>query len=114
MTASERTSKGQGLSGHILERLEDYAEEHPEATEYRISSELEAEQILLAMAATIKHTSSSIRNKMDKSLYLEIANKYRVAVIGGKALETFRAMTEEDQLELYGLKLTVTNIVQLN
>ena len=98
-------------AGHILERIEQYAEDHPDATEYIIHDELEAEQLLLAMAATIKLTAKSVRNAMDKTLYLEIANKYRKAVIQQKALETFRAMTEDDQLELHGLKLLAPTII---
>ncbi len=116
-TASEKTSSAPADSDHILERLEalsiQYQEERRPESEfvYQIQGEEEAAQILLAMAATIKHTADGVRNKMDLALYLQIAADYRKAVIQGKALETFREMTDDDQLEIYGLKLSARRIM---
>lgn len=116
-TASGKTSSAPAASDHILERLEalsiQYQEECRPASEfvYQIQGEEEAAQILLAMAATIKHTADGIRNKMDLALYLQIAADYRKAVVQGKALQCFREMTEEDQLEIYGLKLSARRIM---
>lgn len=98
-------------TGHVLETMELWAAEHPMATEYVLTSELQAEQLLLAMAAVIAHTSKDIRNAMDKRMYLDIASQYRKAVIDQSALQLFQEMTEEDQLELYGLKITVRTIL---
>lgn len=114
-TASEKTSKNQGESDHVLERLEALADQYadecrPKPWIYLITDAEEASQILLAMAAVIKVTSKSVRNAMDKRTYLDVAAGYRKAVVTGQALQTFRNMTDEDQLELYGLTLTVPRI----
>lgn len=116
-TASEKTSKKAGESDHILERLEALGDKFDEECIptsdriYVIKNEEEAAQILLAMAATIKHTAEGVRNKMDLALYLQIARDYRKAVVDGKALETFRSMTDEDQLEIYGMRLEARRIL---
>lgn len=90
---------------HALAAIEAHAAAFPNATYYEITSELEAAQILLSMAAMIKQTAKSIRNPADKNTYREVASRYRAAVNQGKALQTFANMSEADQLELYGLKL---------
>lgn len=116
-TASEKTSKKAGESDHILERLEALGDKFdeecvpPSDRVYVIKNEEEAAQILLAMAATIKCTAEGVRNKMDLALYLKIGRDYRKAVVDGKALETFRNMTDEDQLEIYGMRLEARRIL---
>lgn len=106
MTASEKRSSALAQDTiHALAAIEAHAAAFPDATFYEITSELEAAQILLSMAAMIKQTAKSIRDPADKNTYREVANRYRAAVNQGKALETFANMTEDDQLELYGLKL---------
>lgn len=117
MTASEKTSKPAGASDHILERLEALGDQFDDDCipcsdrVYIIQDEEEASQILLAMAATIKHTAEGVRNVADKALYLGIARDYRQAVVSGKALETFRGMTEDDQLSIYGMRLEARRIM---
>ncbi len=119
MTASEKTSKQAGVSDHILERLEALGDQFDEDCipssdrVYVIQDEEEACQILLAMAATIKHTADGVLNVPDKALYLGIARVYREAVVSGRALETFRKMTEEDQLSIYGMRLEARRIMLL-
>ncbi len=115
-TASEKISNKAAASDHILERLEDLADQYanecrPKPWVYIINDEEEAAQILLAMAATIKHTAEAIHNQLDKSSYVRIARQYRRAVVHGHALQTFRDMTADDQLEIYGLVLTVPRIL---
>lgn len=110
MTASETTLKAQGPTGNVLERIEQYSVDQPEATEFYIYDELEAQQILLAMAAMIHETVGDVKHEMDREQYKEIARKYRKAVIDEKAMELFREMTEEDQLVILGLKLKAPNI----
>ena len=113
--ASGKTSSDQGESDHVLQRLEALADQYedecrPQPWVYIIRDAEEASQILLAMAAVIKLTAQSVRNAMDKQTYLDIAADYRLAVVRGEALQTFRHMTEQDQLTLYGLTLTVPRI----
>jgi hypothetical protein len=98
-------------SDHVLERIEQWAEENPEATEYILTGEDEAAQVLLAIAATIKLTARGIENQRDKALYMAHARRFRQRVVKGEALECFREMTEDDQLELYGKVLVAPRIV---
>ena len=113
-TASEKTSNDPAASSNILVRLEALADELAEAGEpmiYYLKDEEEAAHVLLAMAAMIKITAKDVRNATDKSVYVGIARSYRKAVRHGNALETFRKMTEEDQLEFAGLELRANRIV---
>ena len=106
MTASRKGSNALAQDTvHALAAIEAHAAAFPDATIYEITTELEAAQILLSMAAMIKRTAKDVANKMDRNTYLETASAYRRAVNRGKALSTFANMTEADQLELYGLKL---------
>lgn len=120
MTASKIRS-GQGASekrinelakqsGQILDKIQGYSLMNPDATFYEVQSELEAAQLLLAMAAMIKETKNAVKNKFDRATYEQVARDYRAAVQQGRALQKFRDMTEEDQLELYGLKLVARRV----
>ncbi len=97
-------------SGRILDKIEGYSLMNPEATFYVVESELEAAQLLLAMAAMIRLTAKDVTSKLDRAQYLKVAREYRKAVIDGQALNKFRDMTEADQLELYGLKLVAMRV----
>lgn len=112
--ASEKTSSALAQdTAKILDRLEEYALENPDETDYWIETELEAEQILLAMAAVIKQTIkiTPTLTSHDKQMMRDVANKYRHAVKQGQARQLFRDMTEHDQLELRGMRLRVREIV---
>jgi len=106
VTASPKTSNALAQdTAHALAAIEAHAAAFPDAEFYEITTELEAAQILLSMAAMIKKTAKSVNNAADRHTYLEVAANYRKVVNQGKALRTFGDMTEADQLELYGLKL---------
>lgn len=97
-------------TGKVLERLEAWVEENPGATEYWIETELEAEQILLGMAAVIHQTmlAPTDLTQHDRRTLQDMANRYRLAVSQGRGLQTFREMTDEDQLHFMGVRLRVT------
>lgn len=106
MTASDTPSSALAqATTHALAAIEAYAEAFPDETYYEVTTELEAAQILLSMAAVIKRTAKYVINDIDRSTYRAVASRYRSAVNQGKALKTFADMTEDDQLELYGLKM---------
>ncbi len=117
MTAQKKISgKAKGLAKNtveILSRIEEYALDNPDATEYWIETEIEAEQILLAMASVIKLQikNTPTLSSHDKAMMRNIARKYKVAVREAKAGQLFRDMTEDDQLELRGLRLRVRDWV---
>lgn len=96
---------------HILERLEQYATDNPIATEYRITSELEAEQLLVAMAAILKHNADAIDDPEDAKKLRQFAHLYKQKVQRNQALDYIRELNEMDQISLFGLKLTVPRIV---
>ena len=49
---------------HILDRLQRLAVESPELEEYQLTTELEAQELLLAMAAMIKHLADTLPVEM--------------------------------------------------
>ena len=116
-TASEKTSNDPASSDHVLQRLEALADQWAEECKpsetwiYYLRDEEEASQILLAMAATIKHLTRDVDSTEDRKTMKKVASGYRRAVKHGKALETFRNMTEEDQLEIYGITLKAGAII---
>lgn len=107
-SASNETSNNQN---HILNRLEQYAEENPEKREYRITSELEAEQLLLAMAAILRSQARGMDDLKDARVLTQYAHIYKQKVQRNMAMEYIRELGEEESLYLFGLKLTVSPIV---
>jgi len=97
---------------HILERLEQWREDNPEASVYVLADEQEAADLLLAMAATMKLVAKDLgHDKASRDTIQGYAKIYRKAVMQGKALEYFRTLTEEDELSLYGVKITAPRII---
>lgn len=115
MTDSARTallnaSRRQGPR-RILARIEAYADEHPEAEEFLLEGEEDAAQVLIAMAGTMKVMTAKLEPGTDRDTVKEICQGYRQAVAQGKATELFRSMTEDDQLEIYGLRLRMRRVL---
>lgn len=95
----------------IVDQIKAYSEENPLATSFYLETERQAKEILLSMAATLKLVSKDVKNPVELAAIVDCANKYRKAVIHDKALELFRSMTDEDRLEMFGLKLEVRRII---
>lgn len=87
-----------------------YSLEHPSRTEYQITTELEAQEILTAMAASLTMIASDMVNP-DRQVMLDFAATYRLAVVRKDALQLFRDIAGVDDLVIFGLKLTVPVIV---
>jgi hypothetical protein len=99
---------------NILERLELISLEQPEQNEYTITTEAEAQEILTAMAASLHSMSQSMAAGPDKRVLLDYAATYRLSVIRQDSLELLRSITfdpDQDDLVIWGLKLTVPAIV---
>jgi len=89
----------------IQDRLEEWREKHPRAKEYRVTNELNAAEILILGAATLK-CAYDICNDPDQVKVLKTyAEEYRAACFQGKALRLISSMTAENQLEIIGLKI---------
>lgn len=93
-----------------LERLAQYAEEHPEKNEYRITSELEAAEILTMLAATLKLGAKQTRDREYAKKLRDFSHVYKLQVKRGNALEYIRQLSEEEELVIYGMKLTAPRI----
>lgn len=96
---------------NILDRLQRLAVNDPDLTEYQLTTELEAQELLIAMAAMLKVMRKDVVGKKDKQLLNDYACQYRAAVIQGRALEYFRTLNAGDQLALFGLAITTPMII---
>lgn len=104
-------SPSEARPSHILDRLEVWAEDHPEATSYLLTSELEAEELLLAMAAALKLVSRDVNNIVDSDTARTYARTYRKAVTHRAALDYIRTLTKVDEIQIYGLKIEAPRVV---
>lgn len=93
-----------------LDRILTYTEANPSATEYYIREEREAQELLIAMAAVLDKASKELTVVAERSAYLTQARIYKEAVQQGQALDLFRAMTEGDQLHIFGVALVPARI----
>lgn len=110
MPASPDASTTAGKT-NILERIEQWAADHPEALEYLLDGEAEAAEALLALAAVLKLTTADMPDCQEKRHAKAIAASYRKAVARGKATETIRAMTDADQVTVAGLDLKMRRVL---
>lgn len=108
-TPSAPSKSSTSSSGHVLQRIEAFKAEHPEATEYLITTELEAEQVLLAIAATLKCILDDVHDRDSKAEIKKIGQQYRLAVVQGRALDFIReiAAADETALEIHGVRIVV-------
>lgn len=97
---------------HILDRLQRLAVENPQLEEYQLTTEIEAQQLLLAMAAMLKELRKDVKHAEDREEIGQYARDYRLAVQEGRALEYLHGLNPDDELELFGLKITTSVIVQ--
>lgn len=111
MTDSATLASRNASSGpNILERLEQISQEEPDRTEYQLTTETEAQELLTAMAAMLGKMALDVSGT-DRQVLKDYEATYRVQVINNTALDYFRQLTDEDQLEFCGLKITVPVIV---
>ena len=96
---------------NILDKLQRLANEDPTLEAYHITTEIEAQELLLAMAAMLKVMAKDVKVEIDRRVLKDYANQYRAATIQGKAMEYLRELDADDELELFGLKITVPAII---
>lgn len=111
-SATDVSRKG-STAPNILERLELISLEQPEQTEYLVTTEIEAQEILTAMAASLTMIASGMDKGPDRQVITDYAAQYRLAVVRASGLELLRELAgnPDDELVIYGLKLTVPVIV---
>jgi hypothetical protein len=112
VSATDVSRKG-SPAPNILERLELISLEQPEQTEYLVTTESEAQEILTAMAASLTMIASGMDKGHDRQVVTDYAAQYRLAVIRNSGLELLRELAgkPDDELVIYGLKLVVPVIV---
>ena len=98
---------------NVLERLELISLEKPEQTEYLVTTETEAQEILTAMAASLTMIATDMAKGPDRQVITDFAAKYRLAVVRASGLELLRELASDpdEQLVIYGLRLVVPVIV---
>ncbi len=88
----------------IQYRIRKYAADHPEATQYPLTNELEASELLLVIAATIHHGLASESNTTVRKAMRSAANGMRAAVSRSQSYDYLRRLGRQ---EFYGLEILV-------
>jgi hypothetical protein len=91
--------------------MAEYREQHPEASEYSLGTEEEAESLLLAIADQVRLNIPLLSRPNDRRHLAAIERSYRLAVAEGRALKFIASMNEESQLEIYGLRIVVPAVI---
>ena len=97
---------------NIMERLELHKEENPTAMEYWIETELEAAELLTAMAASLQLLRKDPNPEIANSEVLaDYARLYRRTVAQGKAINYLRNLTDSDAISVHGMRIRARRIV---
>jgi hypothetical protein len=111
-TLASRSRSSEVPGGPIIQRMAEYAQEHPEATEYSIVDEAEAQALLLAIAAQVRVMLDMGLRGARRTALLTVEHAYRRAAEEGCALKYIAALAGgEEELEVFGLKIVVPAIV---
>ena len=116
--ASSAPSKPQTLEhvpgATVIERMAAYREQNPEATEYSLSDETEAGQLLQMMADQIRAAMQLREHRRDRRRLNEMRqteHAMRRAFAEGRALHYIQSLAHDDELEIYGMKLVVPAVL---
>ena len=96
--------------GSVIARIKDYRDEHPEATAYTVTEESAAGELLLMLADQLR-ASLDGRPKHERKEVIRIERLYRRARAEGRALHYLATLTDDEELVIFGLKLTVPAIL---
>jgi len=108
MKVSASTVQRKGVSGQIKPqihyRIRQFAEDHPDASQYPIADAQEAAELLLTIAASIHHGLDYEGDKAVRKAMRATANGMRAAVSRGRQFHYIRELGDQ---EFFGLKITV-------
>ncbi len=97
---------------NILERMEAYKEQHPTAFEYWIEDEIEAAQLLVAMAATLDTLINDVNyDKIGSDHLKEYSRTYKSTVRQGKAISYLRNLADTDAIAIHGMRIMARRII---
>ncbi len=95
-----------GVRLPIHERMMNYRNAHPDHEWYAITNELEAAEMLLVIAASLKATGYNLGNVADTAAVKDSARRYRRAAANGMAMAVLKEISpDHSPLEFYGLKI---------
>lgn len=96
---------------NILERLERLADDNPDLTTYVLGGEADAQLLLAALAATLQAAAKTLPDDEARPLR-RVANLYRDAVIGWRALDLVRNGQDDpgEAIEVSGLAIRAPRI----
>jgi len=108
----DSTTPDNTTPSNILERMELYKEENPTAVEYWIETEIEAAQLLIAMAATLDVLSNDVSyDKIGAEHLKDYARTYKATVRQGKAINYLRNLADTDAIAIHGMRIMARRIV---
>lgn len=97
---------------NIMERLEIYKEQNPTAIDYWIETEIEAANLLVAMAACLDLLiADPDYKKIDTTSLKDYSRTYKATVRQGKALIYLRELADSDSIAVHGMRIRARRIV---
>lgn len=97
---------------NILERLESYKDDHPTAVDYWIETEMEAAQLLIAMAASLDSLAKDLEyDKVDAGHLTKFSRQYKAIVCQGKAINYLRNISDQEAIAICGMRIRARRIV---
>jgi hypothetical protein len=97
---------------NIMDRLELYKEENPTAVDYWIETELEAANLLIAMAACLDVLMADPDyDKFGVEDLKTFSRTYKATVRQGKAIAYLRELADADSIAVHGMRIRARRIV---
>lgn len=110
MTESARNASVFG-SG-IADRINEWAKDNPEATEYCLNDEHEARMLLITIAATLKLLMKDMpRRSAERAIARKTRSEMLQAAAQTQSIDYIRELNKREQLEFLGLKITTPDLV---
>lgn len=97
---------------NIMERIELYSQQNPNDPDYWIENELEAANLLVAMAACLDLLiADPDYENFDVDDLREYSHTYKKNVRQGKALQYLRELEDSDSIAVHGMRIRARRIV---
>jgi hypothetical protein len=104
--ATESPAPPDAENQNIIERFQRFKEENPDAIEYVLSGEEEAQIVLIAIIPTLRALAADVKIPEDRAAIIRCANQFQASVVNRRALNAFRKMDHTNQVSIAGIKIT--------
>jgi len=94
------------VATNIIERFQQFKAANPDAVEYQLQGEEEAQVVLTAIIPTLRALAADVNVPEDRAAIIRCANQFQSAVVNGRAINAFRRMDDTNQVYLAGIKIT--------